>query len=189
MTNRSRIVVAAASAASIAVGAACSRESARVPGRDSRPVDTALVGAAGPEPPLASDEYMGLRYEAMPAGVTYRSGAVLSTASGGGDFDLAHVATPRGEMIWLDSLARAGARPTRVVRAVLRLPPLARDERLFMASCDVSGVLDIRVVAIVVEEPGAARFTKIRQAWRVNTARGRFDVIPVGGVTCEEPGG
>ena len=189
MTNRTRILVAALSAASIAGAAACSRESGRVPARDARPLDTALVGAGASEPPLANDDYVGLRYESLPAGVTYRSGTVLSAARGGGDFDLAHVTTPRGEMIWLDSLARAGARPARVVRAVLRLPPLARDERLFMASCDVNGVLDGRVVAIVVAEPGASRFTNIRQAWRVSAARRRFDVIPVGGVTCEEPGG
>lgn len=44
------------------------------------------------------------------------------------------------------------------------------------------------VVAIVVNEPGASRFTGIRQAWRADAGAARFDVIPVDGVVCEEPG-
>jgi hypothetical protein len=122
--------------------------------------------------------------------VKYVAGAVLPASRGGGEFEIARVATPRGEMLWFDSLSRTSrATPTRTVRAELRVPPLGRDERLFIASCDVAGKLDPRVVAIVVNEPNATTFSKIRQAWRVNVARGEFELIPVTGITCEEPGG
>ncbi len=132
--------------------------------------------------------YVGLHYSALPSRLTNEGGAVLPrTASGPkGDFAFTHVKTPRGDMIWLDSLAK-GATPTRVVRAELVIPPLANDERLFMASCDADGKLDTRIVAIVVNEKNATKFKQIRQAWRANTVSSRFDVIPVAGVTCEEP--
>ena len=104
-----------------------------------------------------------------------------------GALDFAHVATPAGDMIWLDTIVAPAQRPPRkIVRAVLSLSPVAADERVFMASCDVNGRLDPMVVAIVVNEPNASRFTKIRQAWRANSATGRFDVIPVNGIVCEE---
>jgi hypothetical protein len=57
-----------------------------------------------------------------------------------------------------------------------------------MASCDVDGRLDSRVVAIVVNEANATKLTKVRQAWRADASNGRFDVIPVAGITCEDPG-
>jgi len=57
-----------------------------------------------------------------------------------------------------------------------------------MASCDANGKLDPNVIAIVVTEPNATKFTKVRQAWRVNAAAGRFDLIPVAGIVCEETG-
>jgi hypothetical protein len=108
---------------------------------------------------------------------------------GGAEYELAYLKTPRGDVIWFDSLSR-GAQPTpaRVVRAELRVPPLGRDERLFLASCDVNGKLDPNVVAIVVNEPNVTTFAKVRQAWRVNPDRGQFELVPVTGITCEEPG-
>jgi hypothetical protein len=122
--------------------------------------------------------------------VTYLTGAVLPAGPGGPEYELARLKTPRGEMVWFDSLSHTSrATPTRTVRAELRVPPLGRDERLFIASCDVSGKLDNRVVAIVVNEANVTTFTKIRQAWRVNAERGQFELIPLAGITCEEPGG
>jgi hypothetical protein len=136
--------------------------------------------------------YLGLQYDSLPSSFTYKGGSVVARTPRGpaADYDFAHVMTPRGEMIWLDTIASAPAHgpPTRMVRAELTIPPLANDERVFMASCDVEGKLDPLVVAIVVNEPNATRFTKVRQAWRANIRGARFDLIPVTGVTCEDPG-
>ena len=74
------------------------------------------------------------------------------------------------------------------MRAELRLPPLAADERLMLASCDVGGRLDPFVVAIVVNEAGVSRLAKIRQAWRAEPRVGRFTIIPIAGIVCEDPG-
>jgi len=62
-----------------------------------------------------------------------------------------------------------------------------------MSSCSTDGKLDPRVVAIVVTSQSATvdstrQLTAIRQAWRANGASGQFDVIPVTGIVCDEPG-
>ena len=173
------------------LAAACTggadRRSARVDSAVVAPAPTSSRAAAA-----AEGDYVGLHYVALPANVRSEGGAVIPRENGdtAGDYDLARVRTPLGDMIWLDTLsAPAGRmRPSRVVLAVLRIPPLAADERLFMASCDVAGRVDERIVAIAVTEPGAARSTRIRQAWRADTRRARFDIIPIAGIACEEPG-
>ncbi|MEP6492461.1 MAG: hypothetical protein ABJF01_07280 [bacterium] len=167
--------------------AACSKETAR----DSTRTDTAIAPRdAGASPSAAgtgAGGYVGLRHDPLPTGVQPEGGALLTGALA--NYAFTHVHTPHGDMIWLDSLAGGGGSRGKTVRATLTIPLLARDERLFMASCDANSHLDSRVVAIVVTEPGTTKFTKIRQAWRVNERSGRFDLIPVAGITCEDPGG
>ena len=140
----------------------------------------------------SATSYVGVRYDALPRAFAFETGAVLPKSPGAASasFDLDRIRTPHGEMVWLDSIvAVAGrARPGRVVRAELRVPPLARDERLVMASCDVSGHLDPHVVAIVVVTGDSTTFTSIRQAWRADATSGQFELIPVTGITCSEPG-
>ena len=180
--------------ASMAMATGCSRDAPRTARRGAHAVDSSAVpgGASiATQPPVgARGSFVGNRYESLPKGVTLVSGAVLPASRATGEYELARVKTARGEMIWFDSLAHTSrATPARTVRAELRVPPLSRDERLFMASCDVAGKLDPRVVAIVVNEPSVTTFSKIRQAWRVNAGTGHFELIPVAGITCEEPGG
>ena len=97
-------------------------------------------------------------------------------------------------MLWFDSIVAVSprGRPSRVVRAELKVPPLAADERLVMSSCDVDGTLDPRVVAIVIIGPGPAALYRapatIRQAWRADATAGQFEVIPVTGIACERAG-
>lgn len=169
----------------------CSRDAPRAAGRKHAADSSAPTGVSAAQPPFrARGSFVGNRYESLPKGVTLLSGAVLPASRATGEYELARVKTPRGEMIWFDSLTHTSrATPARTVRAELRVPPLSRDERLFMASCDVAGKLDPRVVAIVVNEPSVTTFEKIRQAWRVNAGTGQFELIPVAGITCEEPGG
>ncbi len=168
------------------LAASCTGE----PRRRSARTDTAIAT------PRASSRtpgnYLGLEYEAPPRGITALGGAVLppSGSNVGRDFGFSYVRTPQGDMIWLESIGQSapGGRPRRLVHAQLRIPPLARDERLFMASCDVGGALDGRIVAIAVNAPNSTRFTQIRQAWRADPLARRFDVVPVAGISCEEPG-
>jgi hypothetical protein len=162
----------------------CSNETPRTtPSHDS-----AVVSPATQQVPAGrgnSATYVGLQYDSLPAGVKSLGGAILSTPGDArGDFAFDRVATPRGDMIWLDTV---DAR-TRTVRAELPIPALAHDERVFISSCDAGGHLDPRVIAIVVTDPNVSRFTKVRQAWRANLRDGRFELIPVSGISCEEPG-
>jgi hypothetical protein len=174
-------------AISLAVIAACTRQDARSTAR----VDTA-VAVRRPAPAGTTTDYVGLQYDVLPEDFHFEGGAVLPPVSGGlaGNFDFAHVKTPRGDMVWLDTLGPATSRglPNRIVRAELRIPPLSADERLFMGSCDAGGKVDPRIVAIAVSATNASRSDKVRQAWRANPSAARFDLIPVGGIACEEPG-
>ncbi|HTE47279.1 MAG TPA: hypothetical protein VK636_18660, partial [Gemmatimonadaceae bacterium] len=153
--------------AAVALGsAACSKETHR----DTTPTDSAIAPSErSPTPEGVSagvGTYIGLRHDPLPDGVQPEGGAVLTGALS--NYAFTHVHTPRGDMIWLDSIADGRGAKNKTVRAALTIPLLSNDERLFMASCDVNARLDARVVAIVVNEPGATKFTKIRQAWRVN---------------------
>jgi hypothetical protein len=151
----------------------------------SRPYDSGIaVRASTPRDFVHATSYVGLRYSSLPSGFAYQAGSEMPRSKGGARFTLSQVKTPRGAMLWLESLeARA-----RVVRAELRVPPLAADERLLIGSCDVEGKLDPRIAAIVVGDSGATRFANVRQAWRAEPDAGQFDLLPVTGITCEEPG-
>ena len=175
--------------------AGCSRESKQPFADSTRPDSAAAPQSAAPSAANAAAKsgYVGLQYDSLPKDFTYRDGSVIppSPATHTADYDLSHVMTPSGEMVWLDTLGAPVGKGLRakIVRAELSIPQLANDERLFMASCDAKGKLDPLIVAIVVNEAGATKFTKIRQAWRVNIPAARFDVLPVAGISCEEPGG
>jgi len=175
------------------VVAACSGETGK-PARDSGASAGILVSAAEFS---SAAKYVGIRYDSLPPKFTFVSGSLIPIAPGANSvgFDLDLVRTPRGQMVWLDSIVAVSqrGRPTRIVRAELKVPPLAADERLVMSSCSVDGKLDPRVVAIVVTNQGAAvdssaRFMSIRQAWRADAASAQFEVIPVTGIACDEPG-
>jgi hypothetical protein len=166
---------------------ACSSDAAR----KERSSDVAAAGTgtlpSSSPPTVASGRYIGTRHGPLPSGIVSQGGALVRID--GVDYAFTHVRTPTGDMVWLDSIVSGGGQtPTKIVRAELRVPPLARDERLLMASCDVDGRLDGRVVAVVVNEPNVTKVTKIRQAWRADGRLGRFDVIPVAGIVCEDPG-
>jgi hypothetical protein len=166
-------------AATLVAISGCSRESSR----RAQSTDSAI--AAPPRGGASASSDVVTRGTSLPPGVKLVSGATIPNT----DYVVRRVATPRGDAIWLDSMAQDGGRtPTRTRRADLALPPLAADERVMLASCDVNGRLDPLVIAIVVNEPNVSRFTKIRQAWRANPGSRRFDIIPVAGIVCEDPG-
>jgi hypothetical protein len=178
--------------AGLAAAGACSGSETGSASRTS-PTDT-TVGQFLPAPPGGAKRasYVGLQYDSLPADFVFQGRTMIPPPPNAprAEYDLAHIRTPRGDMVWLDTIgAPAGDRlRARLVRGALTIPVLAADERLFMASCDVRGRYDPHVVAIVVNEPNVARFTKIRQAWRVDLPSGRFDILPVGGIVCEEVG-
>lgn len=164
---------------------ACSGDAAKKEGSS----DVAAAGAGPPASPpgVASGRNIGLRHGPLPTGITSQGGVVVRFD--GVDYAFTSVHTPAGDVVWLDSIAPGtSGPPVKIVRAELRVPPLARDERLLMASCDVDGRLDGRVIAVVMSEANVTKFTKVRQAWRADRKNGRFEVIPVAGISCEDPG-
>jgi len=182
---------ATACAVALAAGA-CGDYSSSDESHNIRSRDSGMAGRpATPEAVVGRTSSVGMRYGSLPSGFSYEAGSTFSHGSGAaGRYAVSQVRTPRGDMLWLETIEPRDGRATaeRVVRAELRVPPLAADERLMIGSCDVNGRLDARVVAIVVAEPGVTRLTKIRQAWRADAQAGRFDLVPVAGIVCEEPG-
>jgi hypothetical protein len=153
----------------------CSSESARA----GRATDTAIAASEPRARSSTTNPVAG--GDALPRGFKLEGGAtVLNT-----DYVFRRVMTPRGDALWLDSMHRDGSR-TR--RAELSLPPLAADERVMLASCDANGRLDPLLVAIVFNEANVTRFTRVRQAWRANPKAQRFDIVPLAGIECEDPG-
>ena len=173
-----------------ALVAACSSDDGGRRSRDSAASAAGIV--VSPAEFSSAKKYLGIRYDSLPPTFTFVSGSLIPNAPGANSvgFDLDLVRTPRGEMVWLDSIVAVSARgrPSRIVRAELKVPPLARDERLVMSTCNVDGRLDPRVVAIVVVQPGEMQYASIRQAWRADASSGKFEVIPVTGVVCEPAG-
>jgi hypothetical protein len=166
-------------AALLAALTACSRESSRGEHATDSAASSGRATSAANKRSGAADS--GLRGESLPPGVKLEAGATIPNT----DYVFRRVATSRGDAIWLDSMGRDR---TRTRRAELALPPLAADERVMLASCDVNGRLDPFVIAVVVNETNVSRFTKIRQAWRANSAERKFDMVPVAGIVCEDPG-
>ncbi|HSQ30915.1 MAG TPA: hypothetical protein VLN49_13745 [Gemmatimonadaceae bacterium] len=183
-----------AAACVIALGgaAACGDYSSSDESHNIRSRDSGMAGRpATPEAVVGRTSYVGMRYAALPSGFSYEAGSTISRGSGGASqYAVSRVRTPRGDMLWLETIGPHDGRGAaeRVVRAELRVPPLAADERLMIGSCDVNGRLDARVVAIVVADSGVTRLTKIRQAWRAELQAGRFDLLPVADIVCEDPG-
>src|SRR5215208_3703772 len=168
-----------AAATSVAILSACSGESLR----GTRTGDTAASRSASNSGTSTRSSKIASGVSTLPAGTKLVAGATVPNT----DFVFRRVLTGRGEMLWLDSVTqgtRSGA-ATRSMRAELKLPPLAADERLKLGSCDVGGRLDPFVVAIVVNETGVSRLAKIRQAWRAEPHVGRFTIIPIAGIVCE----
>ena len=97
------------------------------------------------------------------------------------------VHTRRGLVLRLDSVVAGAPRNrSRIIRAELNVPSLASDERLLIGSCDTAGRLDPALIAIVIGDSNTSRYTQVRQAWRALPADGRFEIVPVHGITCEE---
>lgn len=173
MNDLKRFVVGVAAAGALS---GCSGESVR----SVRSGDTAVAASVG-ETHSSPATRSSTRGDALPRGFQLEGGATVPKT----DYVFRRVMTPRGDAVWLDSMHRDGSR-TRL--AELALPPLAADERVMLASCDANGRLDPLLVAIVVNEANVTRFTKVRQAWRANPKAQRFEIAPLAGIACEDPG-
>jgi len=173
--------IVAGSVVAFVMLAGCSGESSR----SERASDTAISTSANARGGTASSRSAAVRGQSLPRGVKLEAGATIPNT----DYVFRRVSTPRGDSLWLDSMStNARGAATRIRRAQIAVPPLAADERMMLASCDVNSRLDPFVVAIVVNEANATRFAKIRQAWRANPKTRAFDIVPVAGIVCEDPG-
>lgn len=179
-------IIAAAVGCSMLL-AACGGDS--VPGTNATSDEAGpRAGKGGAAVASGSPSAPGVRYDTLPSRGQFVGGSVLMQRNGApSSFVFSQVQTKHGGVLRLDSVVAGAPRDrSRIIRAELSVPPLAPDERLLIGSCDAGGRLDPALVAIVVVDSGATRYTRIRQAWRAQPTAGRFEVVPVRGISCEE---
>lgn len=138
--------------------------------------------------PSSADQYVGLIYDSREAiglldqfgGWVVTDPAVTAEPS---SFAIAHSALGPTEMLWLEQEVSRNDDGSVVwqVLDVLVLPELANDEHLSF-ECTLHSQPDGEIHAI-------GRFdgqlsTEIRQAWRADREAGRFETMPVNGVSC-----
>ena len=173
-------------AALLVVAGACSGDDARV-ARGSRSRNGAAEKQRnGADRTREASTFVGVRYDPLPAGITYESGTViLGTGGQPSRFALSQVKSAHGSMLWLDELLPdEGVTRRRIVRAAMNLPADTRGERIVIGTCGVAGSFNGDVVARVRNK---GKDSDVVFAWRANPAAARFDTIPTSGVTCDEP--
>jgi hypothetical protein len=173
-------------AALLVVASACSGDDDRVArgSRSSRAAEKSDGAARMRE----ASTFVGVRYDPLPAGITYESGTVILGPGGQPSrFALSQVGSAHGSMLWLDELLPdEGVTRRRIVRAAMNLPARTRGERIVIGTCGVGGSFNGDVIALVRNKDGQPA---VVFAWRANPAAARFDTIPTSGVTCDEPRG
>src|SRR5215218_6390076 len=94
--------------------AACSKDAARKESVSESAAPSAGAVRPAPHPDLASGRYTGTRHDPLPSGITSDGGALVRI--GAVDYAFTRVRTPRGDMVWLDSIiAPAGNPPVKIV--------------------------------------------------------------------------
>ena len=138
--------------------------------------------------------YIGLHFDALPAGLASPDGAVLD---GPGTYYMVNeVVRESGEMLWLERniCHDASGHPYQEIRAVLILPALQEREKLLIGTCRVKEAAALEAVPLPEFDPAIVaigRFEDIYQppvtishAWRVITQTESFEALPPESVTC-----
>ena len=151
-------------------------------------IDTALPVPDEPQ------NYISLRYDALPAGLTSPDGSVVDGS--GAYYAVNQIVRDGGEMLWLERniCHDESGHPYYEIRAVLILPALQDNEKLIIGTCNLkkavtpedalNPVFDPAIVAIGRFEDIYKPPITISHAWRVITQTESFEALSPDGVTC-----
>ncbi len=151
-------------------------------------IDTKLPAPDEPQ------NYIGLHYDALPAGLTSPDGSVVDGS--GTYYAVNQIVRDSGEMLWLERniCHDESGHPYYEIRAVLNLPALQEKEKLIIGTClmkkdltpqaAINPVFDPALVAIGRFEDIYKPPVAISHAWRVITQTESFEALPPESVTC-----
>lgn len=123
------------------------------------------------------DQYIGLNYPPLPAGLTQGISLLIQDKQG---YGLSLVSVGADKMLWLGKIDHYDADGSAywVVKDVLDLSNMGSGLDLLPDGCLLHNVPDSEI--FVIGSNGA-----IRQAWRANTAKDQFEILPISGIRCE----
>ncbi len=151
-------------------------------------IDTTLPVPDDPQ------SYIGLHFDALPAGVESPGGSVIDGS--GTYYMLSEVIRDTDEMLWLERNICHDERgyPYQEIRAVLFLPALQGDERVIIGTCRLKKTGTSEATTLPMPDPAIVaigRFADIYKppvtltsAWRIITQTESFEVLSPESVTC-----
>jgi len=127
--------------------------------------------------PQDFSQYIGLVYPPSPEGLSKGFSMVIF---GKDSYGLSLVIDGTEKMLWLEKVAQYDANGNAIweVKDVLGLSDLEAGLTLIPDGCFLNGTPDSEIVV-------AGRNGVIVNAWRANTALGKFEVIPADGIQCD----
>ena len=133
--------------------------------------------------------YIGLQYAGnkLPAGHKWIAGSLLSDPyKDEKQYGVTQVARGRVNMMWFDLLTHNDAEGQAhwIIKDVLFLPPIAKNQQLFHVDCLLNDKPDPELVVIVDNVVRAGYYTRVRHAWRANRQTEKFEPIPTKGIKC-----
>ena len=142
-------------------------------------------------PAAARDKkpYLGLRYAGnkLPAGHKWMAGSLISDPyNDQKQYGVAHVVRGRVNMMWFDLLTHNDAEGQAhwIIKDVLFLPPMAKNQLLFHVDCSLDDKPDPELVVIVDNVLNDGYYTQVRHAWRANRRTEKFETLAAKGVKC-----
>ncbi len=127
--------------------------------------------------PQDFSQYVGLVYPPSPEGLSKGFSMVIF---GKDSYGLSLVIDGTEKMLWLEKVAQYDANGNAIweVKDVLGLSDLEAGLTLIPDGCFLNGTPDSEIFV-------AGRNGVILNAWRANTALGKFEVIPADGIQCD----
>jgi hypothetical protein len=144
--------------------------------------------------PNEPQSYIGLHFDALPAGLQSPGGSALD----GSDtyYIMSEVVGDSGTALWLERniCHDESGHPYYELRAVLNLPELQEQERLIIGTCRIKDAASAEAANPVVPDPAIVAVgwfedvyeppVTLSYAWRANPQTETFEVLSPESVTC-----
>ena len=142
-----------------------------------------------PEAPRDKRPYLGLRYAGnkLPAGHKWMAGSLISEPyKDEKQYGVTHVVRGRVNMMWFDLLTHNDAEGHAhwIIKDVLFLPPIGKNQTLFHVDCLLDDNPDPELIVIVDNVLRKGYYTTVRHAWRANRRTEKFESIAPKGIKC-----
>ncbi len=133
--------------------------------------------------------YIGLRYggNKLPPGHKWIGGSLFSNPyHDEKQYGVTEVVKGNVRMMWFDLLTHhdAAGRAHWIIKDVLFLPPMRRNQLLFYVDCLLANQPDPELIVIADNVVRGGYYANVRHVWRANGKTEKFEPIPVKGIKC-----